>query len=230
MIELLRESIFIFVVLTLITGVFYPVVVTVLAQIVFPHQANGSLVQKGGDNKDGSQTNFRDWFGAARETEASPTPTGSALIGQPFTSERYFWNRPSATSPVPYNAAASTGSNYGPTNPAQLDAVKQRVEALQKAGGDSRSPIPIDLLTASGSGLDPDISPAAAEYQVPRVARARSLGEYVVRHLVAENTEHRTLGVLGEPRINVLRLNLALDALDKTEKTGSASKKGTIAK
>jgi K+-transporting ATPase ATPase C chain len=200
-----------FVALTLVTGVAYPAIVTLLAQTFFPHQANGSLAYA--QTEDAEQhVNMRDWWGAT-EAKAGPAPIGSELIGQQFSSDRYFWSRPSATGPTPYNAAASTGSNYGPTNPAQLDAVKQRVEHLRATSGDERSPVPVELVTASGSGLDPHISPAAAQYQVPRIAKARGLGDYVVSRVIAENVEGRTLGLLGEPRVNVLRLNLVLDQL-----------------
>jgi potassium-transporting ATPase KdpC subunit len=211
----LRSSVVIFVVLTLITGVAYPLVVTLVAQTVFPHQANGSLVQPIGENTGEKQVNIRDWWGKGREAKSEVQPIGSELIGQQFSSDRYFWSRPSATSPTPYHAAASTGSNYGPTNPSQLDAVKTRVEALRKVSHDEKSPVPIDLVTASGSGLDPHISPAAAEYQVPRVARARNISEYEVRRVIAENVENRTLGLLGEPRVNVLRINLAIDEMEQ---------------
>lgn len=185
----IRSAVLLFLWLTLLTGVVYPLVMTGIAQVVFPHQANGSIIERDGK------------------------AVGSALIGQPFDDAKYFWSRPSATGPVPYNAAASTGSNYGPTNPAQLDAVRGRVEAIKKASPDQIGPVPIDLVTASGSGLDPEISPAAAAYQVGRIAKARRLDTQKVRGLVSEHTEGRTLGVLGEPRVNVLKLNLALDSL-----------------
>jgi len=207
----LRSTAIIFVALTLITGVAYPVVVTLLAQGFFSHQANGSIVYRPENAAGDEHINIRDWWGMDTEGSESARAIGSELIGQQFSNEKYFWGRPSATGPTAYNAAASTGSNYGPTNPVQLDAVKERVVHLRASGNDERSPLPIDLVTASGSGLDPHISPAAAEYQVPRIARARGLGEYVVHRLVAENIEGRTLGILGEPRVNVLRLNMALD-------------------
>jgi K+-transporting ATPase ATPase C chain len=175
--------------LTVITGVIYPLTVTAIAQALFPWQANGSLLVRDGQ------------------------PAGSALIGQPFDDPRYFWGRLSATTLFPYNAAASSGSNLGPANPALLDQVKARVAALKQADPANAAPVPADLATASGSGLDPDISPAAAEYQVPRVARARGLDEAVVRRLVAEATTGPTLGLLGESRVNVLELNMALDRL-----------------
>jgi K+-transporting ATPase ATPase C chain len=177
-------------ILTILTGLMYPLAVTGIAQAIFPHQANGSLLIKDG------------------------RPIGSALIGQPFDEARYFWGRPSATSPVPYNAAASSGSNLGPTNPALIHAVQTRIAALKAADPENTALIPVDLVTASGSGLDPHISPAAADYQVRRVARARGRGmdERVVRRLVAEQTEGRQFGLLGEPRVNVLQLNLTLDA------------------
>jgi K+-transporting ATPase ATPase C chain len=174
-------------VLTLVTGVAYPLIVTGIAQLVFPHQANGSLIRAG------------------------DKVVGSELVGQPFTDPRYFWGRPSATSPMPYNGGASSGSNQGPLNPAHKDAVEERIKALRDAGADPAKPVPIDLVTASGSGLDPHISPAAAEYQAARVAKARGLPEPRVRELIAQHTEGRQLGMLGEPRVNVLMLNLALD-------------------
>jgi len=176
---------------TVITGVAYPLVVTGIAQVVFKDKANGSLIVK--DDK----------------------VLGSRLIGQPFSDPKYFWSRASGTSPQPYNGAASSGTNQGPTNPALKEAVEGRVKALRDAGGDAAQPVPVDLVTASGSGLDPHISPAAAEYQVARVAKVRNLPEDKVRALVAQYTEGRQLGILGEPRVNVLELNLALDAATK---------------
>jgi len=173
--------------LTVLTGIAYPLLVTGIAQLAFPRQANGSLVETGGKT------------------------VGSTLIGQPFSDPKYFWSRPSATSPQPYNAMASSGSNQGPRNPALADAVKDRVKALRDADPDSKPAVPADLVTASGSGLDPEISVAAAEFQVHRVAKARGLAEDKVRALVSANTSGRTFGVLGEPRVNVVSLNLALD-------------------
>ena len=173
--------------LTVLTGIAYPLLVTGIAQLAFPHQANGSLVESGGKT------------------------VGSTLIGQPFSDPKYFWSRPSATSPQPYNAMASSGSNQGPRNPALADAVKDRVKALRDADPESKAAVPADLVTASGSGLDPEISVAAAEFQVHRVAKARGLAEDKVRALVSANTSGRTFGVLGEPRVNVVSLNLALD-------------------
>lgn len=184
----LRPALMTLVLFTLITGVAYPLLVTGVAQGVFPGRANGSLIVKDGK------------------------VVGSALIGQPFDDPRYFWSRPSATSPFPYNAAASSGSNLSPTNPALIGAVQGRVDALRAADPTNRAPVPVDLVTASGSGLDPHISPAAALYQVPRVARERTLSPDAVRALVDRHTEGRWLGFLGEPRVNVLALNLALDA------------------
>jgi K+-transporting ATPase ATPase C chain len=181
--------------LTLITGGLYPAIVTLLGQVLFPAEANGSLIMHEGQ------------------------PIGSSLIGQNFDDPKYFWGRPSATTPTPYTAfnavalTGSSGSNYGPLNPALMDAVKARIDALRTADPDNTAPIPVDLVTSSASGLDPHISPAAAQYQVRRVARVRGLDVNVVQRLVDEYTEGRTLGFLGEPRVNVLRLNLALDAL-----------------
>lgn len=173
---------------TLVTGIAYPAIVTVIAQAAFPHQANGSLILKDGKL------------------------VGSALIGQPFDDPKYFWGRPSATAPFPYNAGSSTGSNLSPTNPDLVKAVQARVDALRAADPGNTAPVPVDLVTASGSGLDPHITPAAALYQVPRVARARRMDPRAVRRLVEAHTEGRWLGLLGEPRVNVLELNLALDA------------------
>jgi K+-transporting ATPase ATPase C chain len=189
----LRPALVALILLTMITGVIYPLTVTALAQAVFPWQANGSLLGRDGQ------------------------PAGSALIGQPFDDPRYFWGRLSATAPFPYNAAASSGSDLGPTNPALLDQVKARIAALKQADPTNTASIPVDLVTASGSGLDPDISPAAAEYQVHRVARARSLDEAVVRRLIAEATAGPTFGLLGESRVNVLELNMALDRLQSSK-------------
>jgi K+-transporting ATPase ATPase C chain len=187
MLPLLRQAFLIFVALSVVTGIAYPVLMTLLAQAVFPHQANGSLLERDGKL------------------------VGSELVGQQFDAPKYFWSRPSATSPA-YNGAASAGSNYGPTNPAQLDAVRDRVASIRKAHPDQSGPVPVDLVTASGSGLDPHISPAAAEFQVSRVAQARGLEPARVRELVSRHTAGRQLGVLGEPRVNVLTLNMALDA------------------
>jgi K+-transporting ATPase ATPase C chain len=183
------QSIRALIVFTLITGIAYPLVVTGIAQVAFKDQANGSLIEKDGK------------------------VLGSRLIGQPFSDPKYFWSRPSATSPLPYNGGSSSGSNQGPTNPALKEAVEGRVKALREAGGDPAKPVPVDLVTASGSGLDPHISPAAAEYQVARIARARNLPEDRVRELVQKHTQGRQLGFLGEPVVNVLTLNLALDSL-----------------
>jgi K+-transporting ATPase ATPase C chain len=189
---LIRPSIVSLLVLTVLTGFLYPGVVTGIAQLLFPGQANGSLIMAGGKE------------------------VGSTLIGQGFTQPKYFWSRPSATGPNPYNGAASSGSNLGPSNPALAQAVKDRVAALQAADSGNTAPVPIDLVTASGSGLDPDISPAAAEYQVARVARVRGLSADSVRAFVRRYTSGRQLGILGEARVNVLQLNLALDSVTVT--------------
>jgi potassium-transporting ATPase KdpC subunit len=172
---------------TIVTGLAYSAIVTGIAQLVFPHQANGSLIVKDGK------------------------VLGSDLIGQPFDDPKYFWGRPSATSPFAYNAGASSGSNLSPTNPNLVKAVQERVDALRAADPENKAPVPVDLVTASGSGLDPHISPAAAIYQVPRVARARKMEPAALQQLVERHTEGRWLGILGEPRVNVLVLNLALD-------------------
>ncbi len=183
-----KTSLISLVLLTALTGVAYPLVVTGIAQVVFPKQANGSLIVQDGK------------------------VVGSELIGQQFADPKHFWGRASATSPYPYNAAASSGSNQGPTNPALADAVAARVKALKDADPANTKPVPVDLVTASASGLDPHISIAAADYQVDRVAKARGLDAARVRKLVARHTEGRQWGFLGEPRVNVLALNLDLDA------------------
>ena len=184
----LVTSLLMMLVLTALTGVVYPAAVTLLARIAFAEEAGGSLIRRHG------------------------RLVGSVHLGQPFHSPAYFWGRPSATSPE-YNAAASSGSNLGPTNSVLADSIASRIRRLRAADPENLAPVPIDLVTASGSGLDPHVSPAAAEYQVGRVARARFLDEAQVRALVRRHVEPRQFGILGEPRVNVLRLNLALDAL-----------------
>jgi potassium-transporting ATPase KdpC subunit len=186
---ILRPALVMFTVLTLVTGVAYPLVVTGAAQSLFPSQAAGSLIVRDGK------------------------PVGSALIGQNFSDPGHFWSRPSATGPMPYNAAASTGANQGPLNPALVDAVKGRIEALKAADPGNSAQVPVDLVTASASGLDPHISPAAARYQAARVAKARNLPVEKVQALVEQHTEQPLLAVLGEAQVNVLKLNLALEAL-----------------
>jgi len=195
MITHLKPAFILFAILTIVTGVIYPLGVTAVAQVLFPRQANGSLI-----------------------TDKSGKTVGSELIGQSFSDPKYFWGRPSATSPYANNAGASSGSNLGPTNPALSDAVKARLQALKDADSRNDAPVPVDLVTASGSGLDPHISPAAAAYQAGRVAKARSLNKTQVDELIAANTEGRQWRVLGEPRVNVLRLNLALDGLKSAGK------------
>jgi potassium-transporting ATPase KdpC subunit len=190
MIKHLKPAVILFALLTLLTGVIYPLLVTGLAQLFFHHQANGSLI-----------------------TNDKGQITGSSLIGQPFSEPKYFWGRPSATSPFPYNAASSSGSNLGPTNPALIDAVKARIAALKAVDPDSKAKIPVDLITASGSGLDPEISVAAANYQAVRIAKARHLNVQAVQALITEHTQQRTWHLLGEPRVNVLMLNQVLDAI-----------------
>ncbi|AFT85155.1 potassium-transporting ATPase subunit KdpC [Paraburkholderia phenoliruptrix] len=185
--NLLRPLIVVFAVLSAVTGLAYPAVMTAVGQTLFRDEANGSLIEQDGK------------------------VVGSKLIGQQFDAPQYFWGRLSATSPMPYNAQNSGGSNLGPTNPALLDEVKGRIDALKAAGTDLSKPVPVDLVTSSGSGLDPEISPAAAAYQVERVAKARGLAPNEVQALVDRYTSTRQFGVLGEPRVNVLQLNLALD-------------------
>jgi len=190
----LRPAISLLAFFTIVTGLVYPALVTLIGQTAFPHQANGSLIERHG------------------------VVVGSELIGQPFDEDRYFHGRPSATTSFPYNAGASTGSNQGPLNPALQEAVAQRVEAIRRSDPGS-APIPVDLVTASASGLDPHVSPAAALLQAARVARVRALPEERVRVLIREHTTPRTLGILGEPRVNVLLLNLALDEIAPAAET-----------
>jgi potassium-transporting ATPase KdpC subunit len=185
----IRPALLLFLILTVLTGIVYPVAVTGLAQLLFRDQAGGSLVMRNGH------------------------AVGSRLIGQNFSDRRYFWSRPSATAPQPYNAIASGGSNLGPLNPALTDAVAGRIAALKAADSTNALPVPVDLVTASASGLDPDISIAAARYQAARVARIRGLDSAVVQSLIDTHARGRLLGLVGEPRVNVLELNLALDAL-----------------
>jgi potassium-transporting ATPase KdpC subunit len=187
MFKSLKQSLLILLTLSVLTGLIYPLLITGLAQVMFPRQADGSLIYRDGQ------------------------AVGSRLIGQNFDEPKYFWGRPSATTPMPYNAASSGATNFGPTNPALVDAVRARIAALKAADPDNNTPIPVDLVTSSGSGLDPHISPAAAEYQVRRVARIRGLSEEAVQQLVQKHTEKRTLGLLGEPRVNVVELNLDLE-------------------
>ncbi|MCG3110296.1 MAG: potassium-transporting ATPase subunit KdpC [Candidatus Manganitrophus sp. SB1] len=187
----LRPAVLMFLVLTVITGALYPLGVTGIAGLLFPNQVDGSLIRKEGE------------------------VVGSRLVGQPFDDPKYFWGRPSATGPFPYNASASSGSNLGPANDVLKKAVADRVAALKSADPENTDPVPVDLVTASGSGLDPHITPASAEYQVGRVAKRRGLEEEVVRGLIARQTEGRQFGVLGEQRVHLLGLNLALDDLTK---------------
>jgi K+-transporting ATPase ATPase C chain len=189
MVRTFKDALVMLIVLTVVTGIAYPLIVTGVAQAMLPHAANGSIIERDGK------------------------AVGSTLIGQPFSDPKYFWGRPSATAPMPYNAGASSGSNQGPLTDALQEAVKARIDALRTADPGNTRPVPIDLVTASASGLDPHISPAAAQYQVTRVARVRALPEDRVRLLVSEHIEPRQLGFLGEPRVNVLRLNLALDVI-----------------
>jgi len=189
MLKELKPALLVLALMTALTGAVYPLLVTGIAQGLFSDQANGSLIEQDGK------------------------VVGSALVGQPFSDPKHFWSRPSATGPVPYNAGASSGSNQGPLNPALEEAVKARIDALKAADPTQTAPIPVDLVTASGSGLDPHISPAAARWQAPRIARLSGLSEAEVARLIDAHTEGRQLGLLGEPRVNVLMLNLALDRL-----------------
>jgi potassium-transporting ATPase KdpC subunit len=195
MIKQIKQAFMMLLVFSILTGVIYPLAITGIAQTCFPSQANGSLIYRNGK------------------------PIGSSLVGQSFTDPKFFWSRPSATQTtdaepkaLPYNAESSSGSNLGPSNPDLIKAVQERIAALKKADPENKLPIPVDLVTTSASGLDPHISPAAAEYQIARVAKARNMDEKVVRQLVAKHTEGRTLGLLGEPRVNVVELNVELDA------------------
>jgi potassium-transporting ATPase KdpC subunit len=188
MFKQIRQAFLLLITISIITGILYPLAITGIAQAVFPKQANGSLIYRDGK------------------------PVASAMIGQPFTDPKYFWSRPSATSPMPYNAESSGGSNLGPTNPELTKAVQERIAVLKRADPGNDAPIPVDLVTCSASGLDPHISPAAAEYQIARVAKAQVLDVTTVRQLVAKHTESRTFGLLGEPCVNVVELNLDLDS------------------
>lgn len=185
--EHIRPAILIFIILTIITGILYPLFVTGIAQLFFHKQANGSLIYQNGK------------------------PIGSSLIGQPYDDPKYFWGRLSATSPVAFNSASSSGSNLGPSNSALIDAVKARIKALKDADPDNKNPIPIDLVTSSASGLDPHISLASAYYQIPRIARLRGLPQDTVEAIVRKHTTGRLLGIIGEPVVNVLEVNLELD-------------------
>src|SRR5580658_10543873 len=187
--SVIRPAIVLFLIMTAVTGIAYPLVVTAIAQLVFPDQAGGSLVLKGGK------------------------AVGSRLIGQNFSDPKYFWSRPSATSPQPYNGTGSTASNLGPLNPALMDGIKKNIDALHAADPSNTGPVPVDLVTASGSGLDPELSLAGARYQVARVAQVRGLSQAAVQRLVDSHARGKWLGLLGEPRVNLLELNLALDDL-----------------
>lgn len=193
MIAQIRAALVLMFITTVLLGLIYPLLMTGIAQLIFPHQANGSLLKSGS------------------------VVIGSELIGQSFDQPGYFWGRPSATGPVPYNASASSGSNLGPLNPSLIDAIKGRVANLRAGDSTDTTLVPVDLVTASGSGLDPDITPAAAYYQIPRVAKARMIAQEGLRSLVTAHITPRQFGVLGEPRINVLALNMALDSLTVAE-------------
>lgn len=185
----IKIAIILLILMSVLTGFLYPIIITGITQLIFPWQTNGSFIKQNGKI------------------------VGSLLIGQPFSDPKYFWGRPSATTPFPYNAASSSGSNLGPSNPILLATVKQRVNSLKQSILSNTSPIPVDLVTASGSGLDPEICPSAAFYQVPRIAKARGLSKQVIQLLIKRSIKKRTLRILGEPRVNVLEINLALDRL-----------------
>lgn len=191
MLNELKPALLVLALMTALTGVAFPLLVTGIAQALFPDEANGSLIKQDGK------------------------VVGSALVGQPFSDPKHFWSRPSATGPVPYNAGASSGANQGPLNPALEAAVRARIDALKAADPTQTAPVPVDLVTTSGSGLDPHISPAAARWQAPRIARLRGLSEAAVARLIDAHTEGRQLGLLGEPRVKVLALNLALDRMER---------------
>ncbi|MBF0178483.1 MAG: potassium-transporting ATPase subunit KdpC [Magnetococcales bacterium] len=190
MIKELKSALLLLLVMTLLTGGIYPALVTGLARAIFPFQSSGSFLEIRGE------------------------PVASALVGQPFSERRYFWGRPSATTPMPYHAASSNGSNLGPLNPALEERIKNRIAELASSDPGQSRPIPVDLVTASASGLDPHISPAAALWQLPRVARERNIPESQLKELLVRHTEERTFGLLGEPRVNVMTLNLAMDRLE----------------
>ena len=219
MFQIFRTATILFGLLTIITGVAYPLAVTAIAQMVFPHAANGSLIEKPGASLPAHlHTNPRDW----RSDSSTPVEwVGSDLIGQPFAAPQYFWGRPSATGPVAYNGLGGSGSNQATTNPALEDAVRDRVAKLQAADPENKALVPIDLVTASASGLDPHISEAAALYQAQRVARVRNIDPYTVNKLVLSHTLRPTVGVFGQTRVNVLRLNMALDALEHDSTIGA---------
>lgn len=220
MLRQLYTAVMMLALLTAMTGGVYPLILTGIAETLFPHTARGSLIVRakptsGAPTSEASATNRYDWSRNLSASKGHDTlPVASELIGQPFSKPEYFWGRLSATSPFPYNAAASSGSNLGPQNPALKLAVETRIAALVAAGSPCET-IPVDLVTASGSGLDPHISPAAAEFQLARVAAVRGMKEYVVRDLIARHTQGRQWGILGEPRVNVVGLNLALDHLQQ---------------
>ena len=199
--SIVRPAVLLLLILTLVTGIAYPLVITGIAQVAFSNAADGSIITRDGK------------------------PVASRIIGQNFSDPKYFWSRPSATAPQPYNGVASAGSNQGPLNPALIDAVKQRIAALRAADPGNTQPVPVDLVTASASGLDPHVSVAGIDYQVSRVARVRHMSAEDIRKLVTQYTERKTFGFLGEPRVNVVQLNLALDAAHvRPADTGSASR------
>jgi len=222
MIQTIRTATILLTLLTILTGVVYPVAVTMIAQAAFPLQANGSLLEKHVDLPSApARENPRDW------RAGSPTHgpyLGSELVGQPFSDPKYFWGRPSSTAPVAYNGLGGSGSNQAPTNPALTDAVRERIAKLRAEDPENRAAVPVDLVTASASGLDPHISEAAALYQVSRVARVRKIEPFTIDKLVHEHIERPTIGVLGQTRVNVLKLNLALDDLASKSATADAEK------
>lgn len=200
MVKEIKTALLLLVLFSILTGLIYPLAVTIMSQLIFPWRTHGSLIEINGKK------------------------VGSALIGQSFTDAKYFWGRPSATTPFPYNAESSNGSNLGPSNPDLLSAVKTRIDTLLKIDSDNKNVIPIDLVTASGSGLDPEISPAAAFYQVSRIAKSRGIAENEIQNLIKQLIKNRDLGILGEPRVKVLELNLALDNLSQPTRIQNVNK------
>ena len=213
MFQMIRTAAILLGLLTLLTGVAYPLAITAFAQIAFPRAANGSLFERPDNTSHVTSENWRDWHS---DSSHQGSWAGSNLVGQPFSSPKYFWGRPSATAPVGYNGLGGSGSNQATTNPALVDAVRGRIAKLQAEDPENHAPIPVDLVTTSASGLDPHISEAAAIYQIARIARIRKMDSSTVTRLVLSHLERPTIGIFGVTRVNVLKLNLALDAADRS--------------